>query len=98
MSSMINIEVAYAIPNKQMIIPISVADSTAVLEAIVLSGIAQHFPEDKLDKIDLNSPIGIFGKKINVETYKLRDKDRIEIYRPLNKTPNQRRLERASQQ
>lgn len=93
--NLIKIEVAYATPNKQLIIPICVADNTSILEAIILSSIAQHFPEDKLEKLDINSPIGIFGKKINVETYQLRDKDRIEIYRPLNKTPNQKRLERA---
>jgi putative ubiquitin-RnfH superfamily antitoxin RatB of RatAB toxin-antitoxin module len=91
---MINIEVAYATPNKQLIIPVSVPDNISVLEAITLSGIVKHFPEHKLDQLDINSPIGIFGKKINAQIYKLRDKDRIEIYRPLNKTPNQKRLER----
>ncbi|HLX54050.1 MAG TPA: RnfH family protein [Aquella sp.] len=90
----INIEVAYATPEKQLIVPVSVPDDISVLEAIVLSGIAEHFPEDKLDQTDLNSRIGIFGKKINVITYELRDNDRIEIYRPLNKTPNQKRLDR----
>lgn len=39
--------------------------------------------------------VGIFGKKIDISTYVILDKDRIEIYRPLNKTPNQKRLERA---
>ncbi|MCC2645349.1 MAG: RnfH family protein [Burkholderiales bacterium] len=92
----INIEVAYATPTKQMIIPISVPDTITILEVIALSNIAKFFPENKLDEININSPIGIFGKKINPQTYKLRDKDRIEIYRPLNKTPNQRRLERAN--
>jgi len=90
----INIEVAYATPDKQIIIPTSIPDDLSVLEAIVLSGITVHFPEDKLDQIDANSQIGIFGKKINVITYRLRDRDRIEIYRLLNKTPNQKRLDR----
>jgi putative ubiquitin-RnfH superfamily antitoxin RatB of RatAB toxin-antitoxin module len=94
----INIEVAYALPDRQLIIPISVPGDTSVLEAITLSDIAKHFPDNKLDLLDINSPIGIFGKKINVQTYRLRDKDRIEIYRPLAKTPNQRRLERAKAQ
>jgi len=96
-NKIITIEVAYATPDKQIIVTINVAENTSVLEAIILSDIAQHFPEAKLDQLDTNSPIGIFGKKINVEIYKLRDKDRIEIYRPLAKSPNQRRLERAWQ-
>ncbi|MCC2624657.1 MAG: RnfH family protein [Burkholderiales bacterium] len=92
---MINIEVAYATPEEQLIIPINVPDDISVLEAINLSAIAKHFPEHQLDQLDSNSPIGIFGKKINITTYQLKDNDRIEIYRPLAKTPNQRRLERA---
>ena len=39
--------------------------------------------------------IGIFGKKIDPTTYVIQNNDRIEIYRPLNNTPNQKRLERA---
>ncbi len=95
---MINVEVAYATPDKQLIVSINVPNDIGVLEAINISGIAKHFPQDKLDQLDINSPIGIFGKKVSIETYKLRDKDRIEIYRPLAKTPNQRRLERAKAQ
>lgn len=90
----INIEVAYATPNKQRIIPLEIGENVTVIDAISLSGIARDFPNSNLEHIDINTPIGIFGKRINVITYKLRDKDRIEIYRPLNKTPNQKRLER----
>lgn len=92
---MIDIEVAFAIPNKQMIIPLSVSEDTKIIDAINQSGIAKYFSEYNLEQIDLNTHVGIFGKKINVDTYKLQNKDRIEIYRKLMKTPNQRRLERA---
>lgn len=94
---MMTIEVAYATLEKQIIISIKVNSQTTVLEAIIHSKIYLHFPNsDNLKHIDNNTPIGIFGKKINVNTYKLNHKDRIEIYRPLAKTPNQRRLERAA--
>lgn len=88
------IEVAFATKEKQVIIPLHVEANTSVLDAIALSGIAKHFPNYGLDKADHTTPIGIFGKKVNPIIYQLREKDRIEIYRPLNKTPNQKRLER----
>lgn len=94
--NMIQIEVAFATPVKQMIIPIEVEDNTSVLDAIAISGIRQYFTQSDLADIDLNTPIGVFGKKINIATYVLRDKDRIEIYRPLNKTPNQKRLDKLT--
>lgn len=90
--SIINIEVAYGTPDKQVVIPLTVPDSTSVLEAIELSNIKSIFPE--LVEINPNA-IGIFGKKIDANNYKLQQDDRIEIYRPLTKTPNQIRLERA---
>ncbi len=91
-SRIINIEVAYGICERQVVIPLTISNSTLVLEAIELSNIKSIFPE--LVEVNPNA-IGIFGKKIDVTTYKLQQDDRIEIYRPLTKTPNQIRLERA---
>lgn len=90
---MINIEVSFATPKKQKIIALLVDENMTILNAIQLSGIAAYFPKE-ISKIDQTTPIGVFGKRVNIETYHLQDKDRIEIYRPLNKTPNQKRLER----
>jgi uncharacterized protein len=89
------IEVAYATPDKQLIVELQVVDGTFVLDAILQSKISTYFPKDSLVDLDESSPVGIFGKKIDLKTYKLQDMDRIEIYRPLNKTPNQKRLDRA---
>lgn len=90
-----NVEVAFATPEKQIIICVSIPHNMAITEVIKLSKIEAEFPKYH----DLfNSPIphiGIFGKKIDINTYQLKPNDRIEIYRPLNKTPNQKRLERA---
>jgi len=94
----ISIEVAFAMPNKQVIIQLEVDPETSILEAITQSEISKQIPHPILDNINESTPIGIFGKKVDITTYKLRDKDRIEIYRPLNKTPNQKRLERAKNQ
>ncbi|MDQ5921319.1 MAG: uncharacterized protein QG673_1377 [Pseudomonadota bacterium] len=89
------VEVTYAIPAKQVVLRVDVLQNqTSVLEAIYMSKINAEFPE-----LDLSNStklcVGIFGKKINLDTYHLQPNDRIEIYRPLCKTPNERRLERA---
>ena len=91
-AALINIEVAYGIRDRQVVIPLTISNRTMVLEAINISEIQSIFSE--LEEINHNA-IGIFGKRIDVTTYKLLQDYRIEIYRPLTKTPNQIRLERA---
>ncbi len=84
------VEVAYALPNEQVIIPIEVTKDCLVEEAIKRSGILERFPQ-----IDLKTDkVGIFGKmcKLNAE---LHDKDRIEIYRPLIADPKESRRQKA---
>ena len=57
MPNEILIEVAYALPKKQLIIPVKVKQGITAEEAIKLSGITKKFPE-----IDLSvNQIGIFG-------------------------------------
>ncbi|MFN8770150.1 MAG: RnfH family protein [Neisseriaceae bacterium] len=93
-NSTINIELAFAAPNKQIIIPLCIPSDTTIDKIIANSDLHLIFPE--FDFSDISKlQIGIFGKKIDSSTYQLKEYDRIEIYRPLNKTPNQKRLERA---
>lgn len=89
---MLKIEVAFATPQLQKTIAIEVDENTAVIDAIAQSGIQQFFPEYEL----LNLAVGVFGKRIyDPQSYQIKAGDRIEIYRPLVQTPNQKRLERA---
>lgn len=92
---LIHIEVAYATPQKQIILPLRVQNDTTIFDAIKLSNICNEFSELANYTIASTLKVGIFGKKVDIATYKLQAHDRIEIYRPLAKTPNQRRLERA---
>lgn len=86
----IHIEVAYARPDTQVIIPVAVPIGTQAQEAIQLSGILNQFPE-----IDLsNTKIGIFSKIIKPDTV-LQERDRVEIYRPLLADPKDSRRARA---
>ena len=85
------IEVAYALPNEQLILPIKVAKDTTAEQAIKASGILAKFPE-----IDLNvNKIGVFGKLSKLDT-PLRHLDRVEIYRPLIADPKEVRKQRVA--
>lgn len=84
------IEVAYALPNEQLIIPIKVREGTTAKQAFQISGLLSKFPE-----IDLRvNKIGIFGKLITPDTL-LRNFDRVEIYRELSADPKVIRKQRV---
>ncbi|MCH9745305.1 MAG: RnfH family protein [Proteobacteria bacterium] len=86
------IEVAYALENKQTLLKIEVEAGTTLKQAIELSGILVLYPQIDLTK----DKTGIFGKIAKLNTI-LREKDRVEIYRPLIADPKQVRKERAAQ-
>ena len=90
MSSKINIEAVYALPDEQTLFRQSVPEGATAAEAIKLCGILEKYPE-----IDLAAnKLGIFGKLVKADTV-LRDKDRIEIYRSLIADPKEVRRKRA---
>ena len=78
------VEVAYAIPEEQVIITIKVPTIYNVQQAIEKSGIQKKFPSIDLSK----NKVGIFGKKTTLD-HPLKDRDRIEIYRPLILDPKE---------
>lgn len=90
-ASEITVEVAYALPDEQLIVPIMVKDGITAENAIYASGILKKFPE-----IDLAvNKIGVFGKLTKLDTV-LRHLDRVEIYRPLIADPKEVRKQRAA--
>lgn len=92
MASDITVEVAYAAPQRQMILVVSLPSGATVEQAIMRSGILEKFPE-----IDLaQTKVGVFSKLTKLET-PLRDKDRVEIYRPLIADPKEVRRKRAAE-
>ena len=86
------VEVAYARPEKQIIIPLKISSGTNVKAAIIQSGILALFPEIKLDA----TKVGLFGKITTLDNV-LREGDRVEIYRPLIADPKEIRRQRALQ-
>ena len=92
MSESIRIEVAYVQPAKQEILAVSLPAGATVREAVEASGILQKYPE-----IDLNkNKFGVFAKLVKLDS-PLRDRDRVEIYRPLIADPKQVRKQRAAE-
>lgn len=88
----IMVEVAYALPNQQLIVPVNVAEGTTAEAAVLASGIMEKFPE-----IDLAvNKLGIFGKLTKPDTV-LRNLDRVEIYRGLIADPKEVRRQRAAE-
>jgi len=84
--SLLKLEVAYATPERQVIIPLEVEYGTNIASAIENSGIQQDFPE-----IDLNiMPVGVFSQKKSLKDL-VATGDRVDIYRPLIIEPMQKR-------
>ncbi len=90
----INIEVAYATLEKQIIRAVNVDAGTTIGAAIVQAGIMMDFPglEGELEQ----AKVGIFGKAAAITTV-LSDGDRVEIYRPLIADPKEVRRKRAAE-
>ncbi len=96
---LISIEVAYALPDRQKIQSLQVAQGTTALAAVQQSGIEKHFPDLDINKAEF----GVFGNQLGTrglpaaDQYKLREGDRVEIYRPLQVDPKEVRRQRAEE-
>lgn len=90
-TDLLNIEVVYALPAQQDVIHIQLPPGSTVQDAIAKSGILARHPE-----IDFaQSKLGIFAKLVKPEAL-LRDRDRVEIYRPLIADPKEVRKQQAN--
>lgn len=88
---LINVEVAYATSEQQVIIALKVPIGTTIESTIKLSGLLSRFPE-----IDLSvNKVGIFSC-VSPLNQVLQSGDRVEIYRPLIHDPKEARRNRAA--
>ncbi len=87
----INVEVAYARDDSQLILKLRVKPGTTLEQAVVQSGILKLYPEinTKINKM------GVFGK-LGKKTAELSEGDRVEIYRPLIADPKEVRRKREA--
>lgn len=87
----LQVQLCYAAPGLQIQQDLQVAPGSTIQQAILDSGLLREQPA-----IDLSvCKVGIFGKVKTLETV-LRERDRIEIYRPLIADPKQSRRRRAA--
>jgi uncharacterized protein len=90
-AELIHVQVCYATAQREYFRDLTVPAGTTIEQAIAQSGVLQDIPG-----IDLaNQPVGLYGKKRPLDTV-LRERDRIEIYRPLVADPKETRRRRAS--
>ena len=87
----LRVEVCYARPDTVFLKELQVAPGATLEQAIRASGVLAHAPE-----IDLaGCKTGIYGKLKPLDTV-LRDRDRVEIYRPLQADPKEARRRRVA--
>ncbi|MBF6648773.1 RnfH family protein [Methylobacter sp. BlB1] len=88
---LIDVEVAYAKPEEQVILSLKVPEGASVEQAIKASGLLSRFPEIEPSGIK----VGIFGNVCSMDQI-LKQADRVEIYRPLFHDPKEARRQRAA--
>jgi putative ubiquitin-RnfH superfamily antitoxin RatB of RatAB toxin-antitoxin module len=90
--SQIRVEVVYGQAHRQKVVTLDLPEGATVKEAIERSGLLEEFPEIDLAK----NKLGIWNKLTKPDAV-LRDKDRVEIYRPLIADPKEVRRQRAAE-
>ncbi len=90
MSELVNIEVVYALPEKQVLLALKVPAGSSIEQALEQSGVLRRFPELELATIK----VGIYSHILPLAT-PLSGGERIEIYRPLTADPREMRRKRA---
>jgi putative ubiquitin-RnfH superfamily antitoxin RatB of RatAB toxin-antitoxin module len=86
----ITVEVAYAKPDKQSLVTLTLPLGSSAEQAVHASDLLNQFPEIDLSHIK----IGVFGNVCDLNQI-LKEGDRVEIYRPLMLDPKAARLQRA---
>ena len=88
----IRVEVVYALPERQDLVSLALPAGTTLIQAVEASGLLAKHPE-----IDpARNKFGIFAKLAKTDAV-LRDRDRVEIYRPLIADPKEVRKKRAAE-
>ncbi|MEZ5467693.1 MAG: RnfH family protein [Lysobacterales bacterium] len=89
MAETVRVEVAYALAERQWLLPMLVAEGSTAIEAVVASGILE------LAGIKAPLDLGVHGRRVSEDT-PLRAGDRVEIYRGLHFDPMESRRRRAA--
>ncbi|ENO87651.1 RnfH family protein [Thauera linaloolentis] len=93
MAASIRVEVAYALPQRQELVEVVLAEGATVGDALEVSGLLRKYPDIEPDG---RNKLGIFSRLVKADAV-LRDRDRVEIYRPLVADPKAVRRQRAGE-
>jgi uncharacterized protein len=91
--SHIDVEIVYALRHEQKVARLTLEEGATLRQAVEHSGLRVAHPEIDIDGAN---KVGIWGKLSKADTV-LRDRDRVEIYRPLIADPKEVRKQRAAE-
>ncbi|MCC6658038.1 MAG: RnfH family protein [Rhodocyclaceae bacterium] len=92
MADLLSVEIAYALPHRQEVVQLKLPKGSTLQQAVEASGLLQKHADIDLKK----NKVGIFGKLSRADAV-LKDRDRVEIYRPLLADPKEVRKKRAEE-
>ncbi|HUL94450.1 MAG TPA: RnfH family protein [Usitatibacter sp.] len=84
------ISVAFALASRQEVVELSLAEGASVADAIRAARLAERFPGIDFDSLEA----GVWNVRCARDA-KLREGDRVELYRPLAADPKDQRRRRA---
>jgi putative ubiquitin-RnfH superfamily antitoxin RatB of RatAB toxin-antitoxin module len=87
------IEVIYALPDRQELVTLDLPDGSTAQQAVEASGLLQKYPDIEPGG---RNKLGVFSKLVKADAL-LRDRDRVEIYRPLIADPKEVRRQKAAE-
>lgn len=87
----IDVEVIYALPDQQQLIPLNLPEGSTLRDAIEASGLMGNHLELTWDDLK----VGIFGQPATLDAV-VESGDRVEIYRRLQMDPKEARRQRAA--
>ena len=90
----IPVSVAFALPDRQVVVELEVEAGINADEAVFLSGIVEQFDELS-GRLEGELDLGIYGEPVP-GAHILEPYDRVEIYRQLKIDPREQRRRRAS--
>ena len=78
MNETVEVEVVYALPDRQWVVPLGLAPGATIADALREAAAFGGFAELDLD----NMPVGVWGVRVLDRSRPLRTGDRVEVYRP----------------
>lgn len=91
MADHISVEIVYALPDQVFLRRVELPDGATVRDAVAQSGVCKAFPE----LTDAALRVGIYSKSVKLDR-RVREGDRVELYRPLQLDPMEARRRRAA--